>query len=439
MIFLSLISQLAFRAQSTTDYLVFVLNGTIYAHATAKPDLRTLGTAYHDLTAPDSTYDIYNTNDSPIPPEENYGFHHGIWSPDRQQFVYLQIQFPHYQLKLFAGGESQLLLESEVTHQRGWLVPLGWKADGKILLIERHMLYNLKNAVRIWQLDPSAGNLVPYANTAVSHLHGQNIVLPDATSAFIGFDAENQKGYLFHFESGEFSTFEATITLPTSPSSVFEVHPIRVIGIFTSSQLIEFINTLNPATADTDHYPEPFLHWPLPPHERRITCYPDSPHTVSNFEVTCPPLGRMYEGHEGTDIGGLSDGLPLGTAVHAAAPGIVIDTYTECDDSNPSCGGAYGNFITIEHTLTVNGITQTWFTGYGHLQTVETTPFTVLTDITRTIGTSGSTGQGGPHLHFEVRFPHQRGENRWIDPWSAPVLWVGGDVVPLSAENHEGS
>ncbi len=419
----------AARTNSVT-YIVFILNNTIYAHASDKADLRTIGTAYHGLQL--DGQDIFAAANSPTPPDSGFGFHHGIWSPDQQQLVYLQIQFPRYQLQLFADNASQLLLEAVVTAQRGYLVPLGWQPDGKILLLERHSLYTLNTTVRIWQLDPTTQALTPYANTSVGTLHGQNILLSDS-QAFIGFDRE--KGYVFDFANAAFSTFEAKVSYPTSPSSVFETHPIRILGVLSSSELVAFINQLNPAHATSYVYPGAFLHWPLPATERRITCYPDSPHTAANFEVTCPPLGRLYEGHEGTDIGGLPDGLPLGTAVYPAAAGIVIDTYTLCDTSTPACGDAYGNYITLEHHLVVQNDIQTWFTGYGHLQTVRTSAFTPITDLTLPIGASGSTGQGGPHLHFEVRYPHIIGESRWIDPWADPILWIGGSAMPISAEN----
>ncbi|MBZ0309475.1 MAG: M23 family metallopeptidase, partial [Anaerolineae bacterium] len=359
---------------------------------------------------------------SPVRPDENYGFHHGIWSPDHNQFVYLQIQFPHYQLKLFTEGESSLLLDSLISDQRGYLVPLGWKDEHTILLIERFMLYNLKKSVRIWQFNLTDSSLTPYANTAVTHLHGQNTVVNGG--AFLGFDAE--KGYLFDFESRQFTTFKSALSLPED--SVFEEHPIRILGVLSSSQLIEFINRPVLTSETTPEYPSPFLYWPLPDTQRQITCYPDSVYTAATQEITCPLLGRQYAGHQGTDIG-----VTPATSVYVAAPGIVVEVNNLCDGSNPSCGEAYGNYITLEHSLVVNGQVQTWFTGYAHLQNTFVLPFQVITSLKTPIGESGSTGEGGPHLHFEVRFPHQLNSIAWIDPWAEPSLWI--DSPPVSAEN----
>jgi murein DD-endopeptidase MepM/ murein hydrolase activator NlpD len=86
--------------------------------------------------------------------------------------------------------------------------------------------------------------------------------------------------------------------------------------------------------------------------------------------------------HTGIDLG-----VPTGTPVYAAAPGVAHVL--------PSDGG-YGNLVLIAHG---NG----WFTLYAHLSR-----FAVHDgDVVRRgapVGRSGSTGfSTGPHLHFEVR------------------------------------
>lgn len=412
----------------TVNYVVFVLDNTLYAHALHGADLRVLSPMYPGLenTLPQTTDSTNQVQRSPVQPDERFGFYQGIWSPDRRQFVYIQIQFPVYQLKLYSEDQSKILLESEISAQRGYLVPLGWKRDGGILLLERYMLYNLKNAVRIWQINPRDGELKPYANTSIAQLHGQSMTLGER--AFLGFDVENHLGYWFDFESGQFSTFESALTFPES--SVFEVFPVRILGIVTSSELVELLNQLTSSTAVPPVYPAAFLYWPLPTSERQVTCYPDSPFTQARHEITCPALGREYPGHEGTDIGS----LPLDTPVYAAAPGIVVDINSDCGTDNPSCGRAYGNYITLEHSLAVDGAIQTWYTGYAHLNNVSVTPWEIIADLALPIGTSGSTGEGGPHLHFEVRYPHQNGPERWVDPWGEPSLWLGGSAMPTASK-----
>jgi murein DD-endopeptidase MepM/ murein hydrolase activator NlpD len=86
--------------------------------------------------------------------------------------------------------------------------------------------------------------------------------------------------------------------------------------------------------------------------------------------------------HTGIDLG-----VPTGTPVYAAAPGVAHPL--------PSDGG-YGNLVLVAHG---NG----WFTLYAHLSR-----FAVHDgDVVRRgalVGRSGSTGfSTGPHLHFEIR------------------------------------
>ncbi len=149
--------------------------------------------------------------------------------------------------------------------------------------------------------------------------------------------------------------------------------------------------------------------------------------------MTCPGLSspRNYVGHQGTDIGGKPDGLPPGTPVYPSAPGVVVAASGDCLSDNPSCNAAYGNTVTLEHVLIINGETQVWYTGYGHLQTVLVEDYTYLDDVTEPLALSGATGEGGPHLHFEVR-----SSDRWVDPWNnraGESLWLGGNVHPQAA------
>ena len=88
--------------------------------------------------------------------------------------------------------------------------------------------------------------------------------------------------------------------------------------------------------------------------------------------------GRM---HEGIDIA-----VNTGTPVKAAECGVV----TFAGD-----GGAYGNFIKIDHG---NGVV----TAYAHLSAIEVKEGQTVTEDTQ-IALSGNTGRStGPHLHFEV-------------------------------------
>lgn len=105
---------------------------------------------------------------------------------------------------------------------------------------------------------------------------------------------------------------------------------------------------------------------------------------------TAPLLGRLTSPfgwrwgrtHEGVDLA-----VPVGTAVRAAGPGIVLSAGRD---------GGYGNLITVLH---VDGTV----TAYAHLAKILVSVGQKVIAGQR-VGLSGNTGQStGPHLHFEVR------------------------------------
>jgi hypothetical protein len=121
---------------------------------------------------------------------------------------------------------------------------------------------------------------------------------------------------------------------------------------------------------------------------------------VSGFTLTTLPVGRApitqhfganpaayarfgQAGHNGVDFG-----VPLYTAVHAAAAGMVAKT-----GSDPK---GYGLYVILKHT---NG----YQTLYAHLGRVMVDTGEEL-PAGSVLGLSGSTGNStGPHLHFELR------------------------------------
>jgi len=106
--------------------------------------------------------------------------------------------------------------------------------------------------------------------------------------------------------------------------------------------------------------------------------------------ITSPYGSRRGGFHYGIDIGN-----KRGTAIKAAASGVVTKVVTGCKEGQTSCGGRYGNYITIEHS---NGTATT----YAHLSSVSVS---VGQDISQgqKIGGLGNTGRStGPHLHFEI-------------------------------------
>ena len=94
--------------------------------------------------------------------------------------------------------------------------------------------------------------------------------------------------------------------------------------------------------------------------------------------------------HTGIDLG-----VPTGTPIRAAAPGVARTFRAD---------GGYGNYVLVAHG---NG----WFTLYAHMS-----GFSVLDgQVVRRgeqLGQSGSTGfSTGPHLHFEIRH-----DQAFLDP-----------------------
>jgi murein DD-endopeptidase MepM/ murein hydrolase activator NlpD len=106
--------------------------------------------------------------------------------------------------------------------------------------------------------------------------------------------------------------------------------------------------------------------------------------------ITSPYGSRRSGFHYGIDIGN-----KRGTPVVAAASGTVINVVSYCVEGKSSCGGRYGNYITIEHP---NGTR----TRYAHLGSVKVSVGQSVSQ-GQLIGTVGNTGRStGPHLHFEV-------------------------------------
>jgi len=106
--------------------------------------------------------------------------------------------------------------------------------------------------------------------------------------------------------------------------------------------------------------------------------------------ITSPYGSRRSGFHYGIDIGN-----KRGTSIVASASGVVINVVNHCKEGSSSCGGRYGNYITIEHP---NGMQ----TKYAHLQKISVSVGQSVSQGEQ-IGTLGNTGRStGPHLHFEV-------------------------------------
>ncbi|HML20220.1 MAG TPA: M23 family metallopeptidase [Aggregatilinea sp.] len=411
------------------EFILFARNGILYANSIQTGEVTPLGTVSADFAAVLPGYDVYSLEAAHLTeaPPDGYGFHHGVWSPDRTRLAYVEIAPPRYRVLVQSDdGSSQLLLEDQLSAARGYLDPVGWMPNGEIVLLDRMLLNHLR-AVNLWRLDPATRTLNYHSFVPVERLSGRTALLPDGVTIFLGYNVDQQAGYWLDLTNGQTRTFSALLGEILPPAHGFEYYPLQVFGSLSADDLAVVATQLQTDPApEVLAAPQPFLHWPLADDQRSITCYPDSDWTEASFGVTCPGLSspRDYSGHQGTDIGGAPDGLPLGTPVYPSAPGVVVAAFSDCSTDNPSCNHAYGNTVTLEHILVVEGETQVWYTGYGHLQTVLVEEGAYLDDLTVPLALSGATGDGGPHLHFEVRTT-----DRWVNPWddrSGQALWVGG-------------
>ena len=131
------------------------------------------------------------------------------------------------------------------------------------------------------------------------------------------------------------------------------------------------------ADADYDKYVGGTMAWPT-----RIGKYVTSVYA---------PGGRGDSSYAGTAHKGVDIRAPLGTAIYAAADGVVVYV------NSSGYGGGWGLYVVISHG---NGI----YTRYAHGSSIPgniTVGTTVTTDTV--IMYSGSTGASdAPHLHFEV-------------------------------------
>jgi murein DD-endopeptidase MepM/ murein hydrolase activator NlpD len=171
-----------------------------------------------------------------------------------------------------------------------------------------------------------------------------------------------------------------------------------------------------------------------------------------------------YAGHQGTDIRISAEQQAAGTAVRAAADGVVLfvfdGKYDQCPDANqpdcqapaslvpgattgttvctplgPYCGTgtescfwcfAGGNVIVIRHT----GVPGVFATRYDHLKknSIRVAPGEHVTRGTKLAEAASAGNSTGPHLHFEV---WGTGFYELADPWAGacgpntgPSLWA---------------
>lgn len=432
------------------DQLVYIWDGHLVTQAIGGSDWRDLGQANNRVRTAlpaESMLDSYTLEASPVEqhPEDAYGFFHGVWSADHTQFAYLTLENAGlgYRVQLWHDGETTTLIDLTGGPALGRLEPLAFTADEGLLLVERDALYHA-DTLTILRYDFRQQSTRRLYSFPQMNLSGSSAILPDYSGVYVGMDVNVKRGYVFNFAEEQLVGFSMPVPDAEIPKSIFELYPapVMTLGFIPGVEVSAFIDQLTTTYADNSApvRPEPFLHWPLADEFRIITCYTDSNWTGANFAYTCPGLSspRDYEGHQGTDISARPGGLPLGTPVYPSLPGVVVKTISSCPMDEPSCGDAYGNIVMLEHTITVNGETQIWFTGYAHLTQPNVIVGQFIRDLTEPIALSGASGVGGPHLHFEVRNLMTHGFNRWVDPWGQYYppydfpLWIGGVENPTA-------
>lgn len=144
-----------------------------------------------------------------------------------------------------------------------------------------------------------------------------------------------------------------------------------------------------------------------------------SPYEMEDYTGAINSNAKVYDGHEGTDIGVSSfREMDAGIPVRAAAPGRVVWTVDGYYDRNTECISYDGNGVTVEHD---NG----YSTYYTHFRTgsvaVQSGDWVEAGDVLGMVGSSGCST--GPHLHFEVRDP----DWNMVDPF-LEGLWCDAPV-----------
>lgn len=438
---LFLFTSFSFAQNTQDDAILFIWNDSLFAQSIASNQLISSRPFSIDELAslPASATNVYRFEASPLIDSlaDGYGFHQGLWSDDGTKFVFLALapNSPDYRLYQLENNQLELLLLGHIGIESGYLVPLGWKNTGELMLLERHSLHNLTE-LRIWQYS-SDDTLNLETVLPLPNLKGNSLNIGDA-QVFIGFDTIGVLAYFLNLNTAQLSFIPSNFALQ-EPASVFETYPIQVIGL---ADTLDFQTWLDNQSEIIPEIPPantpPFLYWMLPDYARSITCYPDSEWVTLNFGIECAGLSvpREYQGHEGTDIGGRPAGLALYTPVYAASRGIVIAINAGCPSGDVPCGDSYGNYVLLEHSLVHGNNVETWFTGYAHLHSVLVEPHSYIAELGLPIALSGDTGLGGAHLHFELRSPQNPSATNWIDPWdnrTGEGLWIGGNESPVAA------
>jgi murein DD-endopeptidase MepM/ murein hydrolase activator NlpD len=114
---------------------------------------------------------------------------------------------------------------------------------------------------------------------------------------------------------------------------------------------------------------------------------------------------------------GVEFNVPAGTAIFAAAGGVVIAAGDDLATPYGPHTNFYGNLVIIQHDFLYNN--QALYTLYAHLSEVQVSVGQVVAAAEQIALSGGSGVADGPHLHFEVRV----GQNSYQSTRN-PLLWL---------------
>jgi len=154
-----------------------------------------------------------------------------------------------------------------------------------------------------------------------------------------------------------------------------------------------------------------------PPAEPIANTQPVATPWIGSFEVWCTERNPSAHGgctnHHRTPA--VDIGMELGTPIHAAGAGVVLQTELECRAS--FCRGGAGLFVEIGHP---DGTSSR----YLHLDEVLVRDGDII-QTGQIVGTAGNTGSArSVHLHYDEHFP--RGTRTPFGPW---LSCIDGEVV----------
>jgi len=118
-------------AQEGGQAIVFIWNDELMAQSIEDNRLVTSAplTAAERQVLLETDRNGHSIHDSPLVEilADGYGFYQGVWSENREQFVFLAIDpdAPNYRLIMWENGQQNILFSGQVNETRGYLVPIG--------------------------------------------------------------------------------------------------------------------------------------------------------------------------------------------------------------------------------------------------------------------------------------------------------------------------